>query len=71
MATVRVSVVCAGATLLIGADLEGAGASLHAGAIGLTGLTLADAIELKAADAGGADLTYVSRAVTHTQSRPR
>eukprot|EP01045_Picozoa_sp_COSAG04_P002940 COSAG04_NODE_113_length_25735_cov_4.728468_9_plen_159_part_00 len=55
-ATVRVSVLCEGATLLIGADLAGA-ASLRAGATGLPGLALTDAVELKAADAHGPDVT--------------
>ena len=55
-ATVRVSVLCEGATLLIGADLAGA-ASLRAGATGLPGVALTDAVELKAADAHGPDVT--------------
>jgi hypothetical protein len=54
-ATVQVTVVCEGATLLIGADLEGA-ATLRAGASGLAGLELSEAIELKAADAHGPDV---------------
>ena len=66
-ATVRVSVLCEGATLLIGADLAGA-ASLRAGATGLPGLALTDAVELKAADAHGPDVTAkfkVRRRLSH------
>ena len=66
-ATVRVSVLCEGASLLIGADLAGA-ASLRAGATGLPGLALTDAVELKAADAHGPDFTAkfkVRRRLSH------
>eukprot|EP01051_Picozoa_sp_SAG22_P013176 SAG22_NODE_1449_length_4399_cov_6.411860_3_plen_130_part_00 len=55
-ATVRVTVRCEGNTLLIGADLEGT-ASLRAGASGLAGLELSDAIVIKAADAREPDVT--------------
>jgi hypothetical protein len=55
-ATVRTSVMCEGATLLIGADLPGE-ASLRAGAPKVPGLALADAVELKAVDAHGPDVT--------------
>jgi hypothetical protein len=55
--TVRMTAVCGGATLLVGADLEGEEATLRAGASGIAGLTLADAIELKAVDAHAPDVT--------------
>ena len=58
-ATVQVQAVCGGATLLIGADLDGSSAaSLRAGAVGVAGLELSDAVPLTAADAHGRpDLT--------------
>jgi hypothetical protein len=55
-ATVRVSVMCKGTTLLIGADFPGA-ASLRVGATSLPGLALADAVELKAVDVHGPAVT--------------
>ena len=56
---VRLTVLCQGPTLLIGADLDGGGGgggggttpSLRAGAPGLAGLTLSDAIPIRSADA--------------------
>ena len=56
VATVRVEVLCTGATLLVGADLDGA-ATLRVGAPGLAGLELTNAVALHAADTDGPDVT--------------
>jgi hypothetical protein len=79
---VRLTVLCQGPTLLIGADLDGGGdgttPSLRAGAPGLAGLTLSDAIPIRSADAahgpdvagkfrggggGGGFAAYVSKTI--------
>eukprot|EP00035_Acanthoeca_spectabilis_P028547 m.471214 g.471214 ORF g.471214 m.471214 type:complete len:547 (-) comp30735_c0_seq1:195-1835(-) len=53
--TIRATVVCQGAQLLVGSDL-GRNGSLRAGSVGIPGLTLDDAVTMTAADAKGPDL---------------